>query len=198
MPKATQSFESQLVEYLVREYFHGDSGALAAQTQYSKQQVEYWLSGTHKPRRATLRWLLSTTIAPEFKVACEFVPVDFATDSEIHKTVCEILNGYTKSGGIYAFYDSMCALVYVGKASSNLQREIYQQLCNPLGLKFPKAVRKAPAKRWQATKYISAYTIPSVEHLDYPKHVEALFLRLAKPVGNKVLGKLSIASPPKS
>lgn len=51
--------------------------------------------------------------------------------------------------------------------------------------------------QWEAVRYVSAYEIPIIEHLDYPKHVEALVLRLSKPIGNKILGKLERSAPPK-
>jgi len=197
MSKLTTSFEAQLINYIVTDYFNGDSSRLAERAGYTKQQIEYWRSGHHKPQKKSLRWLLSAAISPEFKVVCEFSPVDFKIQKDVSKEVGKALNGHDSKCGIYAFYDSMCNLIYIGKASSNLKKEIYQQLTKPLGMKFPKAVTAAPTLRLHATRYISAYEIPSVEHLDYPKHVEALFLRLAKPIGNKVLGGLSIATPPK-
>ena len=61
----------------------------------------------------------------------------------------------------------------------------------------PQAVPNPPSNRWNVVKYVSAYEIPHVDHLDYPKHVESLVLRLSKPIGNKVLGRLERSSPPK-
>ena len=91
----------------------------------------------------------------------------------------------------------MCNLIYLGKASTNIKSEVYQQLKKPLGISFNKAVKTAPQGRWQVVKFISAYEVPKVDHLDYPKHVEALMLRIAKPIGNKVIGSLRVATPPK-
>lgn len=91
----------------------------------------------------------------------------------------------------------MCTVIYVGKASNGFVKEMYQQLRAPLGVEFPRAVKNFPGERWQATRFISAYEIPHVDHLDYPRHVEALVLRLSKPVGNKVLGRLNFSVKPK-
>lgn len=194
---STLPFEAGLVDYLVREHFNGDSGEFARHTGYAKQQIEYWRSGSKKPHKSTLRWLLSTTIAPEFRVAVEFIPIVIASRSDISRTLRVALNGHEKNTGVYAFYDSMCNVLYVGKASSGFGQEMYQQLRAPLGIGFPRAVTSAPSERWMAVKYISAYEIPRVDHLDYPKHVESLVLRLSKPVGNKVLGTLKRSAPPK-
>jgi hypothetical protein len=194
---AGKSFAAQLVGYLIADYFDGDVGRFAAATQYTKQQVDGWRTGLRTPQRATLRWLLSATVAPEFKVASEFSPVEFSTKGEISKKLKNALNGHESACGVYSFYDSMCNVIYVGKASSGFLGEMYQQLRAPLGVKFAKAIRKAPSERWQVVKYISAYEIPDVEHLDYPKHVESLVLRLSKPIGNKILGNLKSSSAPK-
>lgn len=191
-----KTFEASLVEYLMTEYFDKDLERFAEQAGYTKQQLESWRTGARKPQKATVRWLLSSTIAPEFKVACEFSPIDFAAKKDIRPGLSKALGQYTRKPGVYAFYDSMCNVMYIGKASSGFLEEMYQQLRNPLGISFPKAVAKAPTERWQVVKYVSAYEVPHVEHLDYPKHVEALVLRLSKPIGNKVLGKLKLSSPP--
>ena len=195
--KIPTSFESALIGYLIQEYFDGDSARIAEHTGYSRTQIEAWRNRERKPQKATLRWLLSATLAPEFKVVAEFVPFEISKESEIRKSIKGALSGHDHKAGIYAFYDSMCNVSYIGKASSGFLGEMYQQLRAPLGVKFPKAVKHAPLKRWQAVRYVSAYEIPNVDHLDYPKHVEALVLRLSKPIGNKVLGTLTRASPPK-
>jgi len=191
-----KSFEAGLVEYLIQEYFEGDSKRFAEQVGYTKQQVGFWLRGEKKPQKATLRWMLSSTIAPEFKVACEFFPIDFSSKDFIRAELKRALGDQANKPGVYAFYDSMCAVIYLGKASKGFLVEMYQQLRGPLGISFPKAVATAPKERWQAVKYVSAYEVPHVEHLDYPKHVEALVLRLSKPIGNKSLGTLQMSAPP--
>lgn len=192
-----RNFEAELVEYLANEFFDEDLGALAQRTGYSKQQIDLWVKGARKPRKATVRWLLYSTIAPEFRVVTEFAPVDIQSEAKIRADLRAVLGGHIDGAGVYSFYDSMCNVIYVGKASSSFLTEMYQQLRAPLGIAFPKAVSRAPSKRWNVVKYVSAYEVPHVDHLDYPKHVESLVLRLSKPVGNKVLGTLQRSSPPK-
>ena len=189
-------FDTLLVEHLIAEYFDGDSALLAKRSGFSKQQIESWRNGSKKPRKSTIRWLLSTTIAPEFKVACEFSPIDVSQIKEVRKKLANVLGTHKNSTGIYAFYDSMCNVVYIGKASTEFLSEMYQQMRNELGVSFPKAIQKAPLYRRQVVRYVSAYKIPSVDHIDYPKHVEALVLRLSKPIGNKVLGKIEVSTRP--
>jgi len=192
-----QSFEAEIVEYLAGEFFDGDLGAIAERTGYSKQQIDSWVKGKRKPRKATVRWILYSTIAPEFRVVAEFAPVDIHSENKIREHLRSVLGGHKGNAGVYSFYDSMCNVLYVGKASGSFLEEMYQQLRAPLGITFPKAVAHAPSKRWNVVKYVSAYEVPHVDHLDYPKHVESLVLRLSKPVGNKVLGSLKRSSPPK-
>lgn len=192
-----KTFESQLVEYLVNQYFGGDRVEFAERSGYYKGQVDNWIEAKTKPQKATMRWLLSSAIAPEFRVAVEFKHVDFDNVEDIRPALRKMLGAHQKHSGVYAFYDSMCSVVYVGKASSGFLGEMYQQLKGPLGVTFPKAVKGAPARRWQVVKYVSAYEIPAVDHLDYPRHVESLVLRLSKPIGNKVLGSLQRSKPPK-
>ncbi len=197
MPADTPpDFTSQLVRFLVDQYYGGELATLAESTGYSKQQIKSWMAGERKPRAATLRYLMSKTLAPEFTVVCEYEPIRVDSSGEIGPELSRVLGGNHNKAGIYAFYDSMCNLFYVGKASTGLKKEIYQQLRNPLGVSFSKSVANPPEKRWQVVSFISAYEIPYVEHLDYPKHVEALILRLSKPIGNKVLGTLNFCKPP--
>jgi transcriptional regulator with XRE-family HTH domain len=197
MSNIRHAFENELVQFLITEYFNGDSKRLAEHTGYSKQQIDIWISGNRKPRKATIRYLLSATLAPELKIVKEFFPVSFSSNKEIRSKLKDCLGEHEKSKGVYAFYDSLCNLFYVGKAATCLFDEMYQQLRGPLGIKFPKALSKPPEYRWQATAFISAYEVPLVEHLDYPKHVESLVLRLSKPIGNKILGNLNVAERPK-
>jgi hypothetical protein len=191
------NFEAELIEYLADEFFDTDLGAFAKRTGYTKQQIDLWAKGKRKPHKATIRWLIYSTIAPEFRVVTEFAPVSIQTVEEIRPSLRGVLGKHKDSAGVYSFYDSMCNVLYVGKASSSFLTEMYQQLRAPLGIVFPKAVSRAPSNRWNVVKYVSAYEVPQVDHLDYPKHVESLVLRLSKPVGNKVLGRLQRSSPPK-
>lgn len=50
--KSAPSFEAGVLDYLVREHFNGDSGEFAHHTQYTKQRIEDWRSGS-KQRSST-------------------------------------------------------------------------------------------------------------------------------------------------
>jgi hypothetical protein len=189
-------FEAELVNFLSSEYFSGDIKELSEHTGYTKQQLECWTSGKRKPHKATLRYLISAVIAPELKIVCEFFPVNINSAGDISKEINKALGVHADKPGIYAFYDSMCNLIYIGKAAQGLFREVYQQLRGPLGIKFPTALKKPPNNRWRATSFISAYEVPSIDHLDYPKHIESLILRISKPIGNKILGNLNGSKRP--
>jgi hypothetical protein len=60
---------------------------------------------------------------------------------------------------------------------------------------IPNAVKLWPACRWELVTRVSAYEVPEVDHLDYPKHVEALILRLSKPAGNRCSANLPANYP---
>ena len=199
MANRRHAFESELVRFLEDDYFGGDRSRFGDHTGYTKQQIGAWADGVRKPQKATIRYLLSTVLAPELKIVCEFVPLTIAAEKDIAPSLKRALAKHHDSKGIYAFYDSLCNLFYVGKtaATRGLLGEMYQQLKNPLGIAFPAALAKPPKARWQATAFVSAYEVPLVDHLDYPKHVESLLLRISKPVGNKKLGTLDTVRPPR-
>jgi len=192
----TVNFTSELVQYLLSEYFNGDIDLFAKHVGYGKGQLKSWKDGRTRPQSKTIRWILSSVLTPNFSAICEYSVFDCKSESEISSRLGEIFGAHEPMGGIYAFYDSMCNLIYLGKASSKLRAEMYQQLRANLGVQFPNAIKLAPKKRWQATAYVSANEIPNVDHIDYPKHVEAIILRLSKPIGNKILGKIPRKHPP--
>lgn len=191
------SFENELIGYVFKNYYSSDIKKLSNITGYTKQQLEQWISGTRKPRLTTMRYILSKTIAPEFSVVCELEPVQFVDKADIRPQLQKVLGEHHKKCGIYAFYDSACGLYYIGKASTSLIVEMAQRLGNKVGLKFPKLVKQHPKEKWQVVRYVSAYEIPEVEHIDYQKHVEALLLRISKPIDNIQIGSLSYSKPPR-
>ena len=87
--------------------------------------------------------------------------------------------------GIYAFYDSMGNLIYLGKATK-LIAEITSAINRTVHIAFPKGVKSAPRIRTQIVKYLSAYDVGTVKWNDFSKHVESLILRLSKPILNKI------------
>lgn len=188
-----KKFEAELVDFLIDTYFKGDVKAFSAQVLSTENQIAGWRSGRVKPQKWQLRSMLSHTLVPEIKVVAEYQRVEFKTASDVSQLMRQVLQGHLNTPGIYAFYDSMWNVIYVGKASEGLFGEICQQLRGGLGVKFPRAVREGPKYRWQAVQYVSAYEVPKTNFFDYQKHIEALILRVSKPVSNKVLGTLQNA-----
>jgi hypothetical protein len=197
MNDGRKSFENELIDYLFKNYYSADIKRLSNITGYTKQQLNQWITGARKPRLATMRYILSKTIAPEFTVVCELEPMLFSSKADIRPELQRVLGEHQKKSGIYAFYDSACGLFYIGKASTSLIGEMAQRLGNNVGLKFPKLVKQHPKEKWQVVRYVSAYEIPDVEHIDYQKHVEALLLRISKPIDNIQIGSLGYSKPPR-
>jgi hypothetical protein len=67
---------------------------------------------------------------------------------------------------------------------------MYQAINKGISIRFPKGSRNAPRKLYEVVKYFSAYHVRSYGHIDYPKHVESLILRLSKPPLNENIGTL--------
>jgi hypothetical protein len=181
---------NQIIEYLIDEYYEGDAGVAARRTGQARQQIEWWLKRKHQPNRSNVDKLIYFSVVQKFEVVAEFAPLRRLTRVTLHKQLSLILKGHERVSGLYAFYDSMANLIYLGKTDGNMLHEVYQQIKSkiPAGI-LPKAVSKT-AKRLDVVRYISAYSIPTSDHADHAKHVEALILRISKPRLNKNLGAL--------
>jgi hypothetical protein len=189
----------QVLEYLIDEFYSGDLQKVRESTGYSISQLQGWISGTRIPQKQTVEYLIHRIYTPEFRVIKEFG--EFSCDhsgsrkNEIMKQIKNIIQGHENSSGIYAFYDSMANLIYIGKASS-LLAEIYAAINRTVEIALPKGIINKPQKRWEIVRYISAYDVGYSDWLDYPKHVESLILRISKPILNKNIGKLQHAYVP--
>ncbi len=186
---------NEFIRYLVDEYYGGDAGKAAKSAGQTKQQLEGWLTKAHQPHKNTVSRLIFFSVVPEFKVITEFALFRKPTRrTTLWKRVSEILKGHENASGLYAFYDSMANLIYLGKTDGNMLGEVYQQIKAkiPAGI-LPKVISK-DAKRYDVVRYISAYSIPTSDHADYAKHVEGLILRISKPRLNKNLGTLRPAT----
>ena len=84
----------------------------------------------------------------------------------------------------------MGKLLYLGKAGKLLQ-EITDALGRRAIVKLPSGVRNRRIIRKDVTAFISAYSIPETNFVDYAKHVESLILRVSKPPLNKQIGRLT-------
>jgi len=181
---------SEVLNYIVQEFYSGDVGNVAERSGYTKNQVINWLSGKSEPRKSTVEYLIQCAFVPEFKVVAEFV--EFDPDKALQTQLKIMLGAHSNDPGIYAFYDSMGNLIYLGKATK-LISEITSAINRTVHIAFPKGVKSAPKLRTQIVKYISAYDVGTVRWSDFPKHVESLILRISKPILNKNIGNLEVA-----
>lgn len=115
-------------------------------------------------------------------------------EREVRRQLRKALTGHESRSGIYAFYDSLANLLYVGKAT-NLLEEMYSALRRDIPVEFPRGVEKQPQRRFQVAKYTSAYEVGGLEWADYPKHAESFLLRISKPPLNRNIGHLFRIDP---
>lgn len=179
-----------VVGYLINTYYEGRVEKVSEVTGYSTKQVTDWIEGNTQPQRDTVEYLMHCIFTPEFKVVVEYA--DFRQDQPVLTQLKAMYKGHEDRGGIYAFYDSMGHLLYVGKAT-NLLTECYSAINIDVDVNFPSGIKNRPEKRRELVRYISAYDVGDSNWLDYPKHVESLLLRISKPILNKVIGSLERA-----
>ncbi|MDM8537701.1 hypothetical protein QUF70_13165 [Desulfobacterales bacterium HSG17] len=186
------NIRSTVFEYLLSQYYNNDPKEMSEDTGYTVLQIKKWVKGDIIPNHQTLDYIFSCLYTPEFRVITEFFELDYT--EPIKPQFRELFMGHEECSGIYAFYDSMANLLYVGKAS-NLFQESYDAILREVEIIFPAGVKNKNRKRYEVIKYISAYEIMKFELFDYPKHVESIILRISKPQLNKVIGSLEEAYP---
>jgi hypothetical protein len=177
-----------IVRYLVEQYYEGDASEAAGAAGFASHQVTSWIEGRSKPQTKNIGRLMHRTFAPEFMVIAEYKPID--ASGRIQNQLKKILKGHEKASGLYAFYDSMANLIYIGKSDGNLLNECYQQILKGInGNVFPRGAEQ-PEKRIDVVRYVSAYYVQGSDHQDYAKHVESVILRISKPILNANIGRL--------
>lgn len=181
---------NNMIRYLIDEYYNGSVVDAAADTGYTSSQIEQWLAGDVKPNRSTVEYFVHTLFTPQFRVVIEFA--DFDPHKAVLTQLKELLAGHEERAGIYAFYDSMGSLLYIGKATC-LLTEAYEAIRREVHIPFPAGIKNKPTRRSEIVRYISAYDVGSSNWLDYPRHVESLILRISKPPLNKNIGCLERA-----
>jgi len=186
-----------ILKYLMDEYYEGDIEKIVNATGYSRGQINDWLNGMRCPQKQTIEYIIHMAFVPEFTVITEFK--EFKSDEPVLTQLKIMLAGHTESPGIYAFYDSMANLLYIGKATKLLD-ECYSAIKRDVDVQFPSGVKNVPSFRYEIVKYISAYHVGKSDWVDLPKHVESLLLRISKPPLNKQIGYLERAytQPPES
>ncbi|WP_274878920.1 hypothetical protein [Vibrio harveyi] len=181
-----------VINYLLKENYGSCPETMSEVTGYSIGQINKWLSGEVVPNRVTLDYITMCIYTPEFTVVEEFYEI--VQNEPIKTQLNEMFKGHEERAGVYAFYDAMANLLYVGKAS-NLLQETYSAIMREDLVKFPSGIKDKMQKRFELVKYISAYDVETNDHWDYPKHVESLILRISKPRLNKQIGILEQAYP---
>ena len=181
---------SQVLHYVISEYYSGDVGYASELSGYTKASIENWISGNRIPQKNTIEYFIQCAFVPEFKVIAEFA--EFESKEALMTQLKSILGEHSQDPGIYAFYDSMGDLIYLGKATKLLP-EISSAIKRSIHIAFPKGVKKVPKSRTEIVRYISAYDVGGSRGSDFPRHVESLILRISKPLLNKNIGFLSKA-----
>lgn len=187
---------NDIVRYVVENYYDGSVNAAVEATGYTREQINSWIADKKKPQEYSVGLLLHAAFAPEFKVIAEYAPIEMAgTQNTVHAQLAKIFKGHEKVSGVYAFYDSMANLIYLGKSNGNLFPECYTQIKARLksGV-FPKGA-KQPQTRLDIVRYVSAYYVQGSAFEDYAKHIESLILRISKPKLNTNIGSLQQAKP---
>ncbi|MBF0413103.1 MAG: hypothetical protein HQK70_10375 [Desulfamplus sp.] len=183
---------SSVFSYLVDTYYEGNTSKVAEATGYTKKQIDEWRSGKRQPQKDTLEYFIHCIFTPEFKVIVEYGEFRQGQGEHVLTQLKVLLKGHEERSGIYAFYDSMGNLLYIGKATKLLQ-EAYAAINREVHVRFPAGVKTKPEKRHEIIRYVSAYDVGTSNWIDYPKHVESLILRISKPVLNKNIGSLEKA-----
>ena len=106
---------TEVLNYIVQKYYAGNIEKVSSVYGFTKTQINSWLSGKRKPQKSTVEYLIQCAFVPEFKVIAEFV--EFDPDKAIQTQLKTMLGEHANDPGIYAFYDSMGNLIYLGKAT---------------------------------------------------------------------------------
>ncbi len=178
--------------YFLSEYYENDVDLMARDLGFAKSDVIAWRDDNKVPQRKNVEYLLRSVLVPEFKVIVEFF--EFDPTQPVSSQLRVMYEGHEDRSGIYAFYDSMANLQYVGKAE-NLLDETARAIRRTHEVVFPAGISNQDIPRYSVVRYISAYDVKVVNGFDYPKHVESLILRISKPTMNKNIGRLEAAYP---
>lgn len=181
---------SEVLSYIISEYFEGNLDKAEKASGYSMAKIKAWCNGESNPQKSTIEYFLQIAIVPEFRIVAEYS--EFNPEKPVQTQLKNILGAHSNDPGIYAFYDSLGNLLYLGKATK-LLAEITSALSRPFHISLPKGVKRPYEVRRDVVRFISAYDVGATQWGDYPKHVESLLLRISKPPLNKNIGSLDYA-----
>jgi hypothetical protein len=178
------------VRYILKKHFDSDVTKLSKVAEIPVQTLKQYINDEVEPNASTTEFIMHLAYTPEFSIICEFarVPLNVGT-----AWIATILGGHASATGIYAFYDSMARLSYLGKAATNLSGEIYSAMTRSYVNKMPSGINDVACQRRDVIHYMSAYRIKAFDSWDYTKHVESLILRISNPPMNKQSGTLARA-----
>jgi hypothetical protein len=183
-----------VIRYLLNHRFESDPVKGSKASKFSAQHIRGWCEGKNTPQVSNVDRFIHAATAIEFRVIVEYAEIDFPSDKHGLRTyLSELLSDHKDASGLYAYYDSMAQLIYLGKSDGNLLTEAYQQLNAKITQNiFPKGATQ-PKKRRDVVRYFSAYEVRGLDVADNARHVESLILRISKPRLNKNIGKLQPA-----
>lgn len=108
MAKAKRkSFEAELIDFLINEYYQNDAKKFAEQVLCTGTQIQAWRDGVRRPQRSTIRLMLAQTFVPEIRVIAEFMRVKLNRAEDIAPSMHSVLKRHEDKVGVYAFYDSL-------------------------------------------------------------------------------------------
>lgn len=187
---------NDVVRYIVDNYYQKDPSKAAAASGYTAQQIKGWIGDKNTPQSYSVGLLLHGAFAPQFQVIAEYVPIETSgSQTSVSAQLTKIFKGHEKASGLYAFYDSIADLVYLGKSDGNLLFECRNQLNAALKKGVFRKGARQPQTRLDVVRYVSAYYVQGSDFEDYAKHVESLILRISKPVLNTNIGSLQKVKP---
>lgn len=187
---------SEVLKYIIEKRFHGDIESAASVSGIDVSKIEKWISGAIIPRKNIIDGFIHLAQIPEFSVIREYFPVSSSNnEKDLRQQVATLFQGHETSSGLYAFYDSMVNLVYIGKSYARLKDECHQALNQRLPEKILPTSLKLIESRKDVVCYISAYSVIYSGFGDFSRHIESLILRISKPRLNKNIGSLEPCHP---
>jgi hypothetical protein len=109
----------KVVQYIVETHWDGGVNGAADATGETPKRIREWMEGVHAPNKSSVEYLMHRLFVPEFRIVAEFRELSYTgpNDGSLLALLRPMLLNHEERGGIYAFYDSMANLVYLGKAT---------------------------------------------------------------------------------
>ena len=118
----------EVLKYIVNNYF-GSAKKASDVSGYSQAQISSWVSGARSPQKPTIEYFIQCAFVPEFKIIAEYA--DFNREKPLQNQFKVILGEHSIHPGLYAFYDSLGGLLYIGKAAKLMPEMISDETLYP-------------------------------------------------------------------